>query len=394
MKQLNAFINTDEKNSLLTELTKYLNNDNITFSVARNMEKHEKSYMYRGKTIRNMATMMVEKMNVSCMVNHNNEKAVSRILGSFSDEVYGIELAEGWNIDTFENMEHSDISIAFVMPFEDDLINPIYNEICMEGGYNVSRLINLPHNIQSVIGYDTIVIDMTIRRYPMEQLRQLQQVSAGIPVVILNRSQTPLDKITLIRAGFHHIYEVRDDHTIAESIVSISSHYNETKKQMVRGRVNDLFDTVQTLLLQNRSGEILVVLDNNSMGHIYLDNGEIINAKYKTHKGKKALYRIFSYRPVSYQFIDGALTTTVITEPVTELMLSIRDYHDRYHNGQDKRYFMNKKLNVREPDRLEGELSSYLAEPRSIQEICDLSNEDDAQVIEELSAMIKQGVIS
>ncbi len=396
MKQLIAVINPNDADELLHNLQEVTNTDKISLRHIKSVEEHAKEYMYRGSLVRTNSTLVLDKLELSCIVNRNNEKLVSDCLAQFSNNIYYVELSEGWDIETISTLDHASVRIAFVIPHEDELITPLYNEIVFEG-YSIKKLHLLPSEINSIIHYDAIVIDMSIKKYSIDELTKLLNISAGVPIILVNRSNVPLDKIMFIRAGLHNIYEVRDDHTIATSIIALASQYRDSRKQLIKGSINtsdSLFSIVQLVTMQNKAGELLIVLDNNTMGHIYFRDGNIINAKYKNHRGEKALFRIFAHRALSYQFSDfPAAVLPVIASPLMELLMEISRRHDEYYHKGNNEILFHKKLHLKLSERSEESLLSYFSEPHSIQEMCDISDNDDIVVIDKLLDLVNKNIL-
>lgn len=396
MKQLIAVINPNDTDELLHSLREVTNIDKISVSHIKTVEEHAKEYMYRGSLVRTNSMLVLDKLEFCCAVNQNNEKLISERLSHFSSTIHCVELSEGWDIETISTLDHASIRIAFVIPHEDELIAPLYDEIVFEG-YSITKLNILPSELNSIIHYDAIVIDMSIKKYSIEELTRLLNISAGVPIILLNRSNTSLDKIMFIRAGLHNIYEVRDDHTIAVSIIALASQYRDSRKQLIKGSINtsdSLFSIVQLVTMQNQAGELLIVLDNNTMGHIYFRDGNIINAKYKNHKGEKALFRIFAHRALSYQFSDfPAAVLPVITTPLMELLMDISRRHDEYYHKGNNEILFHKKLYLKSSEGSQESLLSYFSEPRSIQDMCDISGYDDIVVIEKLLTLVNKNIL-
>jgi nitrogen regulatory protein PII len=396
MKQLIAVINPNDTDELLHSLQEVTNIDKISVSHIKALEEHTREYMYRGSLVRTNSMLVLDKLELSCAVNQNNEKLVSERLAEFTSNIYCVELSEGWDIETISTLDHASVRIAFVIPYEDELIAPLYNEIILEG-YNIEKLHILPSEINLIIHYDAIVIDMSIKKYSTEELTKLLNISAGVPIILVNRSDTPLDKIMFIRAGLHNIYEVRDDHTIATSIIALASQYRDSRKQLIKGSINtsdSLFSIVQLVTMQNKAGELLIVLDNNTMGHIYFRDGNIINAKYKNHKGEKALFRIFAHRALSYQFSDfPAAVLPVIALPLMELLMEISRRHDEYYHKGNNEILFHKKLYLKSSEGSQEFLLSYFTEPRTIQEMCDMADDDDIVVIDKLLDLVNKNIL-
>lgn len=237
MQLVKAIIRKNHKERVIEELASIPDVEGIAAADTISFIKEEKSYSYRGRQVKSSDTISVELSEVSCYSEKNTE-TVKRIFSGYSDRIYSIELGNHYDIAPRNNLASRDVKIGFVLPEMNPNIIPIYSDITYRG-YGIESLSSIPLNITSLINYDILLIDLSVRKIPADDLTALLNMPTDIPIVLINRSDNPIDKLTFLKMGFSSIHDIRDTNIILESIYAAASQYHETKNEK-RGHHNKM----------------------------------------------------------------------------------------------------------------------------------------------------------
>lgn len=229
MQLVKATIRKNHKDRVLEELSSIPDVEGLSAIDTISYVKEGKSFSYRGAQIKSNELVSFEQTEVSCY-SENNADAIQKVLSEYSSKIYGIELSATHNIQPVHDLAHKDVKIGFVLPEMNEKILPIYSDISSRG-YSLNILESLPLSIASLIHYDILLIDMSVRKFSLDDLTSLLNIPVDIPMVLINRSNNPIDKLAFIKMGFSSIHDIKNTNVILESIYSAISHYQETKPE-------------------------------------------------------------------------------------------------------------------------------------------------------------------
>lgn len=244
MKLIKAVVNMPDRDNVIVALAKETEIDNIMVRNINSLVKQAtKEYSYRGKTIQASAVQNIEKVEISCCIEDDHSgKVIQDILAGFSHNTHTIELNESRVIDVVADNNNSNIKIGFVIPVENELIMPIYREV-FYSGYGVEKLTEIPSTVNDALPYDMIVIDVSRHKFSVEELAKPLYLPIDIPIVIVNRSETPIDKIAFIKIGFRSIHDIKNPDIILSSIYSVVSEYKQENKKKILPRSADMSES-------------------------------------------------------------------------------------------------------------------------------------------------------
>lgn len=243
MKLIKAIVNMPDRDRVIMALAKETEIDNIMVkNISSLVKQATKEYTYRGKTMQSSAVQNVEQVEISCFVEdgHTSE-IIQDILAGFSHNAHTIKLTESRTIDIIANNNHN-IKIAFIIPIENELITPIYEDV-LYSGYGVETLRFIPSTVNEALPYDMIVIDVSRHKFSVEELAKPLYLPIDIPIVIVNRSDTPIDKIAFMKIGFRSIHDIKNPDIILSSIYSVVSEYKKENKKKILPRSADMSES-------------------------------------------------------------------------------------------------------------------------------------------------------
>jgi len=229
MQLVKAIIRKNHKERVLEELSSIPDAEGIYAVDMITFIKEEKSFSYRGSQMKSNELVSFEQTEVSCY-SENNAEAIQKVLSEYSSKIYGIELRDNHDIQPVHDLAHKDVKVGFVLPENNADIAPIYSDIASRG-YSLEVLGALPLSIASLINYDILLIDMSVKKFSLEDLTSLLNIPVDIPMVLINRSNNPIDKLAFAKMGFTSIHDIKNPNIILESIYSAISHYKETKPE-------------------------------------------------------------------------------------------------------------------------------------------------------------------
>ena len=229
MQLVKATIRKNHKERVLEELSSIPDVEGLSAVDTISFVKEGKSFSYRGSQIKSNELVSFEQTEVSCY-SENNAGAIQKVLSEYSSKIYAVELRGNHDIQPVHDLAHKDVKIGFVLPENNSDIAPIYSDIASRG-YSLDVLGALPLSIASLINYDILLIDMSVRKFPVDDLTSLLNIPVDIPMVLINRSNNPIDKLTFVKMGFASIHDIKNTDIILDSIYSAISHYQETKPE-------------------------------------------------------------------------------------------------------------------------------------------------------------------
>ncbi len=244
MKLIKAIVNMPDRDRVIMALAKETDIDNIMVkNISSLIKQATKEYTYRGKTMQSSAVQNVEQVEISCCIeDERTSEIIQDILAGFSHNAHTIELNESRVINAKADNNNRNIKIAFIIPIENELITPIYEDV-LYSGYGVETLSFIPSTVNEALPYDMIVIDVSRHKFSVEELAKPLYLPIDIPIVIVNRSETPIDKIAFMKIGFRSIHDIKNPDIILSSIYSVVSEYKKENKKKILPRSADMSES-------------------------------------------------------------------------------------------------------------------------------------------------------